>query len=266
MQAVSKSIIWQKILTMSYVVAVTAVCPMRSDASHKSEMVSQLLFGEAAELLDSGKDFTRIKCLYDGYEGWCAKNQLAPAEDTTPFKPVAYVDMRHAEAMLNDTIVPLPLGAPVFADVAFGSYTISFHGQQAGQQWLQLPPQERVRLIAYQYINTPYLWGGKSNFGIDCSGFTQQVFKLLHKPLLRDAYQQATQGEAVGFLQEVQCGDLAFFDNDEGRITHTGILLNSETIIHAAGYVRVDRIDNAGIIHSYTGKRTHKLRIIKRVL
>lgn len=251
---------------MPYVVAITGVCPMRSAASHKSEMVSQLLFGEVGEVLDESGDFTHIKCLYDGYEGWCAKSQLAPVEDKAAFEPVNYIDTKFEEALLNNTLVQLPVATPVFANVRFGNYSIAFDEAALQHRASHLPAAQLVKQLAEQYLNTPYLWGGKSNFGIDCSGFTQQVFKMLHIALLRDAYQQAAQGEVVGFLQEAQCGDLAFFDNDEGRITHVGILLNSQSIIHASGYVRVDKIDNQGIVHSITGKRTHKLRIVKRVL
>jgi len=247
-------------------VAVTAVCPMRSDASHKSEMVSQLLFGEVAEVLESAKEFTRIKCLYDGYEGWCAKTQLAPIDNKEAFKPVGYVNTWHGLALLNNTEIHVPVGTPVFPSINAGGYTISFPAGSIGNLHLAPSVQEQIKSTALQYLNTPYLWGGKTNFGIDCSGFTQQVYKQLHIPLLRDAYQQATQGEVVGFLQGAQCGDLAFFDNEDGRITHVGILVDSETIIHASGYVRVDKMDNEGIVHSVTGKRTHKLRIIKRLL
>jgi len=238
---------------------------MRSEASHKSEMVSQLLFGEVAEVLQDAKEFTSIRCLYDGYEGWCAKSQLVEVENKDAFEAVTYTDMKDGEALFNNTLISLALASPIFPNVSFGNWAIMFPVHPLQQGWTQFSVTERIRRMAYQYINTPYLWGGKCNFGIDCSGFTQQVFKLVHKPLLRDAYQQATQGEALSFLQEAQCGDLAFFDNDEGRITHVGILLDSSTIIHASGYVRVDKIDNQGIIHSVTGKRTHKLRIIKRM-
>ncbi len=123
-----------------------------------------------------------------------------------------------------------------------------------------------IKQLTYRYLNTPYLWGGKSSVGIDCSGFTQQVFKILGIPLLRDAYQQATQGEAVNSLVEATCGDLAFFDNEQSRITHVGIMIDNKTIIHASGYVRIDKIDEEGITHSITGKRTHKLWGVKRMI
>jgi len=123
-----------------------------------------------------------------------------------------------------------------------------------------------IKKLACIFVNTPYLWGGRSVFGVDCSGFTQVVFKCMTVPLLRDAHQQATQGETVQELEEVRCGDLAFFDNEAGRITHVGILFDSNTIIHASGKVRIDTIDKSGILNSETGQRTHKLRIIKRVI
>ena len=121
-----------------------------------------------------------------------------------------------------------------------------------------------IREIAFKFLNTSYLWGGKSVFGIDCSGFSQSVFKFLNIQLLRDAQQQATQGELVAFLQEATCGDLAFFDNEAGHIIHIGILLSSHEIIHAAGKVRMDKIDNEGIVNTETGQRTQRLRFIKR--
>ena len=118
--------------------------------------------------------------------------------------------------------------------------------------------------IAKQYLNSPYLWGGKTPWGIDCSGFTQMVFKQKNVSIKRDAFQQAEQGEAVAFLAESKLGDLAFFDNEDGKITHVGILLNNETIIHASGKVRIDQIDNYGIMDADSKKYSHKLRFVKR--
>jgi cell wall-associated NlpC family hydrolase len=119
--------------------------------------------------------------------------------------------------------------------------------------------------VAKFYLNAPYLWGGKSVFGIDCSGLSQMVFRQFGIKLRRDAYQQAEQGELVGFLQEAKAGDLAFFDNNEGRINHVGIMMDNERIIHASGKVRIDAIDNQGIFNRELNRYTHKLRIIKRV-
>ena len=107
------------------------------------------------------------------------------------------------------------------------------------------------------------MWGGRSVFGIDCSGFVQQVYAYFNIQLPRDAYQQAGMGKDIGFLAETICGDLAYFDNKEGKITHVGIMLDAQTIIHASGRVRIDYIDQAGILNKETGERTHQLRIVK---
>lgn len=125
--------------------------------------------------------------------------------------------------------------------------------------------QNDILTTANHFLNAPYLWGGRSLFGIDCSGFTQVVFKIHGKKLNRDASQQAKQGETVAFRSAALGGDLAFFDNEEGRITHVGIMLNNDQIIHASGKVRIDLIDDHGIIHKETGRYSHKLRIIKRI-
>lgn len=202
---------------MKYVICSVLAAPLRKEASHRSEMVSQMLLNEVGEVIESEKQFTKVKCLYDGYEGWIANNQVNLSDQVT---------------------------SP----------------EESVQEFLA----DKIRNIALDYLDVPYLWGGRSKCGIDCSGFSQQVYRHFGIKLPRDAYQQAEQGEVVGFLQEVECGDLAFFDNEEGRITHVGIMLSTHEIIHASGKVRIDKIDHQGIINSETGTRTHQLRIIKR--
>jgi cell wall-associated NlpC family hydrolase len=227
-----------------------------------------LLFGEFAEVIDTTKDFTQIRGLYDGYEGWVQSSQLcAVPAAVAALQPLLYTTSYTDVMEMNGSVVRLSFATPVYAlteAVAFGQYEMRYMGSAGKRAPFGFSDQELVA-FARSYLNTPYLWGGRSSFGIDCSGFSQQVYKLAGYALLRDASQQATQGEVVGFLQEARCGDLAFFDNEEGRITHVGILLNSEEIIHAAGRVRIDKIDNQGILNTDTGLRTHQLRVIKRI-
>lgn len=248
---------------MQFACCITPIAPLRADASHISEMVSQLIFGECVEITDSNKEFYKIKSLYDGYEGWCQKKQLAIVDDAfvkTNHTVVTTENFTHAS--LNGWSILLPMGSFIGNEIA-GNMLIGNNVLTFNKQSVALPA---FKNIVYAYLNTPYIWGGKSILGIDCSGFVQQVFKLYNIHLPRDAYQQVTYGKEVYFLAEAQEGDLAFFDNEEGKIIHVGILLNNEEIIHASAMVRIDNIDNEGIIHKATGERTHKLRTIKRLL
>mgnify|MGYP001812336606 CR=1 FL=1 len=119
---------------------------------------------------------------------------------------------------------------------------------------------------ALQYLNAPFQWGGKTPFGIDCSGLSQMVYKINGYSLPRDAEEQAAQGDVLSFVEESEPGDLAFFDNNEGVITHVGIIMKNNYIIHAHGKVRIDRIDQTGIFNSELGAYTHKLRVIKKII
>jgi gamma-D-glutamyl-L-lysine dipeptidyl-peptidase len=252
-----------------YAVCKVPVAPLRAEAAHKSEMVSQILLAEAGLILDEAKDFIKLQGVHDGYEGWCQRSQLAVIDNWTKEPASQLYTAGWVNAIsINNIPAQAPMGVPVLNEVNAQelsavlkiNYGDTATWNAAGAQ----PEAAAIRKRAEPFLNTPYLWGGRSVFGIDCSGFTQMVFRFFNIPLLRDAYLQATQGEVVGFLQEARCGDLAFFDNAEGRITHVGILLNDHEIIHSSGNVRIDKIDNAGIINAETGARTHQLRIIKR--
>lgn len=257
---------------MAYVAVIVSVAPIRAEASHRSEMVSQLLFGEVAAIEDNmlkgAGSFTKIKCLYDGYEGWCQTAQLVLIDEAAVslLQQDVAADFTNT-VVLNGIEMQVPFGASIglFSrqQWAINKYFFEYKGVVAKPNAALFTP-DYIRHIATTYLNVPYLWGGRSVYGIDCSGFTQQVYRFFNKPLARDAYMQAIEGEVVGFLQEAVCGDLAFFDNEEGKITHVGIMLTTESIIHSSGKVRIDKIDNMGIVNSDTGERTHQLRIIKR--
>ena len=253
-------------MTMKNVVALVTVAPMRKDPSHKSEMVNQLLFGELAKVLDASGDFTLIKLSYDNYEGWVQTCQLLEVDEHfAETKLLGYSYRKETTILLNHTKVPVSVATPVYSNANFGKYQVDYIAEHV----LEFDPLTFdgyiIKSIALLYLNTPYLWGGKSSFGIDCSGFTQQVFKLFDKKIPRDSSEQAKEGEEVGKLEDAQCGDLAFFDNDEGKIIHVGLLLSNHEIIHASGYVRIDQIDSKGIIHSETNQHTHKLKVIRRI-
>jgi len=246
-------------------ICIVPVSPMRAEPTHRHEIVSQLLFGEAVEILEQGTNgWVRVKCLYDNYEGWVTQTHLAETDQQEVFNSMAggWVN----RVIQNNRPMQIPFGAMVPDGnlLVTEKYDWDFSGVERLQPTIF--STERFVQVAYTFLNTAYMWGGRSVFAIDCSGFAQQVLKHFDIKIPRDAYLQAALGEPLGFLQEAKPGDLAFFDEPDGRITHVGLLLNDHQIIHAAGKVRIDTIDNQGIISSDTGLRTHQLRIIKRVL
>ena len=256
---------------MEHLVCCVPVSPMRADESHKSEMVSQQLFGEKSVLLERGaNNWLKIQLKYDGYEGWVQQSHVTEIDEEMYLKS----DRNLTSDWINEVdynghnmFVPFGCSLSAFKNgIAFWrKNTANYNGNFWNPDEIQITPKI-IKQIAFKFLNTSYLWGGKSVFGIDCSGYAQMCYKFLNVSLKRDASEQATQGTIVNFLQEARCGDLAFFDNEEGKIIHVGILLNDHEIIHAAGKVRIDKIDTEGILNLETKQRTHHLRIIKRFL
>jgi uncharacterized protein YgiM (DUF1202 family) len=246
-----------------------AIIPLRAEASDKSEIVSQVLFGEHFEVLEQLKQWSRIRIQYDNYEGWIDTKQFQEITESN-FKQLSTdaiilnADLIEYITTPSNSLIPIPLGS----SLSFLNYseinTSNFDFE--GTKTSGIKPKRLLLNSAFMYLNAPYLWGGKTPFGIDCSGFTQMVYKLNGYKLLRDASQQATQGEALSFIEESEPGDLAFFDNDEGNITHVGIIMENNYIIHASGKVRIDRLDHLGIYNTDTNKHTHKLRVIKKII
>ena len=246
-----------------------AIVPLRAEASDRSEQVSQLLFGEHFKIIEATAKWSQIELAFDGYSGWIDNKQFHPITEEqyvflTDAPIVLNADLIEYISTPNNHLLPIPLGSSLsfLENEEINTTKFSFDGMKVcGNK----PKSELVK-TAFMYLNAPYLWGGKSPFGIDCSGFTQMVYKLNGYHLLRDASQQATQGEPLSFIEESEPGDLAFFDNDEGNIVHVGIMMEDNYIIHASGQVRIDRLDHLGIYNADTNRHTHKLRVIKKII
>lgn len=253
---------------MEYAIVIVPAAPVRRKAKHQAEMVNQLLFGDAVKVLKSKRGiWYKVQSLCDLYEGWVTIHMLEPVAESQARQSAPCITVAPLNTIqLGDTSMQVPAAAslPCFAAGTgqIGRHTYQFGGQVAERGGEELTPG-RISDTAMTWLNTPYLWGGRTLMGIDCSGFVQIVYKVLGIDLPRDAWQQAQEGITVNKLKESIAGDLVFFD-DRDEIVHVGILLSPDRVIHASGKVRIDKIDKKGIIHSETGKRTHSLRVIKR--
>ncbi len=257
---------------MKFFICQVSVAPVRSAASDKSEMVTQLLFGETVEVLSERGTWRKIRCLWDNYQGWTDHKLLraitVSEKERADENPTYSLELAQA-IMADDHFLPVVMGCrlPEYDGMRLklAEKEFTFSGQVIAPQ-NKVPSLELLLKIARKYLNAPYLWGGRSPFGIDCSGFTQMVFKLVGIKLLRDASQQVTQGRNVDFVDVAQAGDLAFFENRAKRIAHVGIVFPDNKIIHASGKIRIDKLDHFGIFNEESQKYTHRLRVIKRIL
>jgi len=251
-----------------------SLVPLRAKPTHGSEMVSQLLFGDCLEVLDTESHWAYVRTFFDDYEGWIDQKQFVEIDPVTRdqfvnTKWVLGLSVKHPVVNLHTNQILYLVPGSSIPDLVSGQFGINgiSYEVQSPVIWA-VPPEDGLALVtaAQFYLNTPYLWGGRSPFGVDCSGFSQLVFKQFGICLKRDTYLQAEQGALVDFLAEARAGDLAFFDNEQGRIIHVGIMVNNHQIIHASGSVKIDPIDNQGIFSEDLQRYTHKLRIIKRII
>ena len=253
---------------MEYGICNLAIVPIRAEASDRSELVSQLLFGEAFEIIEWTDKWAKITTATDNYTGWVDRLQFAVLGHMAykrlsqdPPK-LTYKAVTQAWKINDNSVLFLAAGS----SLAFLEGTTSYVGNQKFEIIGEIGETDNIANIAKSYLNSPYLWGGRTHFGIDCSGFTQVVYKLRGIQLNRDASQQALQGTTVESLFKSKLGDLAFFDNDEGKITHVGMIIGPGQIIHASGKVKIDTIEEQGIYSGELKRYTHKLKMIRRYI
>lgn len=269
---------------MEFGINLQSMVSVRKEPSHLSETTTQILFGELFRIYETRDGWHQVRLAWDNYEGWIPEKQARMINEQEFLRLLnadTPVVMDLVQLIANEsqkTMFAIPLGSSLpglegqFFSV--GEENFRFEGQvsiTSGVEDIGSPGEKKEfchDLVddALMYLHAPYLWGGRSPFGIDCSGLVQMVYRLRQIKLLRDATQQATQGEVVSLLDEAGPGDIVFFDDEEGTISHVGILADRFRVIHASGNVRIDAIDHQGIFDGKQEKYTHKLRLIKRII
>ena len=240
-------------------ICLLTVIPMRKNPSHKSEMINQILFGESFKILDQKKKWVYIKLSHDNYTGWICNKQF---EKISKRKIESYtINQKNYNIKIKGSKQRVVLGSFLPKDELFKKkLQIEFNLNN----YKSIDSGLSLSKIAKKYLNSPYLWGGRTTLGIDCSGFTQIVYRFFSINLPRDSHQQARKGKIINY-KDCKSGDLAFFE-EKNIINHVGIILHKKKIIHSSGKVRIDQLDNKGIFNSENKKHSHKLKLIKRVI
>lgn len=250
---------------MENAICTVAAAPVRVEPAHRTEMCDQLLFGQTMQVLERKGEWVNIRTSYDSYEGWITEHLISPftgsLDEEAEFVATGLVN----PVTSHDKLINAPMGAFLVGydpeTRLLWDETYKYHGTLRDTR----TPMDLDLLwrTSQAWLNAPYLWGGKTFMGVDCSGFVQTVFRILGIRIPRDAWQQALKGEETD-LQNARTGDLAFFHNENGKITHVALVLQPGQVIHSSGKVRVDALDESGIINSDHGRRTHTFNCVRR--
>ena len=256
-------------------ISLHSVVPVRAEAREGSEQLTQILFGETCAIMEQKPRWNRVKLESDGQEGWVDAKMVSPMSDTEyktykkAYQTAALVSypMAYAVSENNNQTIPLSAGTRLtnYKDGHFELLGVNFRidPNMVITQPLELNQATLLQTVRF-FLNVPYLWGGKNAMGMDCSGFTQVIMSLFGRQLLRNASEQATQGKTIASLEQAQVGDLVFFDHEDGRISHVGIVIDSERVIHCSGRVKVEKLDKTGIFSAEQNIYTHHLVQIRR--
>lgn len=252
-----------------------SIIPVRAEARESAEQNTQILFGETFEVLEQQPKWHRVRLHSDGQEGYIDAKMctLMKGEEFQTYSKaletaamVAF-PMTYAVSENNGQTIPLTAGTKL-ANYQNGRFEVLGVGFRIDPSMVITAPRELNQEYLLQtvrfFLNVPYLWGGKNALGMDCSGFTQTIMSLFGKSLLRNASEQVTQGEEVS-LDQAKAGDLAFFDHQDAKISHVGIVIDPERIIHCSGRVKVEKLDTTGIYNTELGDYSHHLVQIRRV-
>lgn len=245
---------------------------MRALDRDQSEMITQLLFGEKVEvILKKHTNWAKIRSLHDNYVGWVDKRMIYYLRDKEfeKLKKDVVIVAEFAQGIASPKEshcisfgAELPRFDGISSKLPFGKFI--YNGQFIKPEQV-VDKREMVIKLANKFLFSPYLWGGRSPFGLDCSGFVQVVYKMVGIQLPRDAKDQIYEGDVIDFISQVKPGDLAFFSK-EGRVHHVGIILDNQRVIHASGFVRIDKLDHFGIYNKEERRYSHELRLCKSIL
>ncbi len=251
----------------SFAVCRLAVVPVRRFADMVSEMTTQVRFGEGVEVLEENRGMWRIRICHDGYDGWVDHRQFTTSQPVLPAAARVLTVELGGWASHNGERRLLPSGTPL-PDWEEGHFRIGreiWEWQGAVHVIPARPDWERLVQESALYLHAPYFWGGRTLWGIDCSGLVQSLLAHQGIALKRDCIEQVEQGQAIRLLRDAFPGDLAFFDGTRDGGRHVGLVLEGGAVLHASGFVRIDELTDRGILVHGTGHLSHRLTALRRV-